>query len=151
MPTEIPERAKEERALDVEEKRCPAWALAAPVLYLLACFAAVRAVLVDGSEVGVSAIVLAVGLLPAFAIPAIFNTRRARLVMGEDALFIDGVVVKVDDARLERAERGSAVLHLTLRGGRTRSFVARSYQDAQRLVAALPPVSAPAGALAVRA
>gem|GEM_PF-1804926 len=152
MPTRIPAHANvSTRALDVQEKRCPAWALAAPVLYLLACFAAIRAVVVDGSEVGVSALILAAGLVPAFAIPAVFDRRRARLELGDDALLIDGVAVRVVDARLERAERGTAVLHLMLRDGRTRSFVAPSYQEAQRLVATLPPVSAPAGALAVRA
>lgn len=151
MPTELHERTPvEELALDVHEERCPAWALVAPVLYLLACVAAIRAVLVDGSEVGVAALLLAAGLVPAFAIPAVFDTRRARLAMAGDTVSIDGVAVKVDDARLERAERGSAVLHLTVRSGRTRSFIA-PYQEAQRLVAALPPVSAPEGALAVRA
>lgn len=141
MPSEI--------RLEVSEKRAPLWALAAPGAYLLASALAVRAVLVAGAEVGVAGILLAVGLLPAFAIPAIFTTRRARILLTENGLTIDGALEKVDDARLERAERGSAVLHLVLRSGKTRSFVAPSYKDAQRLVAMLPPVSAPAGALAV--
>lgn len=140
MPSEI--------RLELQEKRCPVWALAAPALYLLACLAAVRAVLVDRSDVGVAGLLLAAGLVPAFAIPAVFTTRRACLAMTDDGLAIDGRLVKIDDARLQHAERGSALLHLVLRSGRTRTFVAPSYKDAQRLVAMLPPVSAPAGALA---
>ena len=140
MPSEL--------RLEVQEKRCPVWALAAPGLYLLACLAAVRAVLVDGSDVGVAGLLLAAGLVPAFAIPAVFTTRRARLEMTDDGLAIDGRLVKVDDARVQHAERGTALLHLVMRSGQTRSFIAPSYKEAQRFVAALPPVSAPAGALA---
>ena len=140
MPSEI--------RLEVEEKRCPLWALAAPGLYLLACLAAIRSVLVDRSDAGVAGILLAIGLVPAFAIPAVFTTRRTSLVTTVDGLLIDGRIEKVDDARIVHAERGSAVLHLVMRSGQTRSFIAPSYKDAQRLVAMLPPVSAPAGALA---
>jgi hypothetical protein len=141
MPTE-------EVSLVAQEKRCPFWALAAPGLYLLAALAAVRAVLVDRADVGVAGILLAVGLVPAFAIPAVFTSRRASLAMSaEGHLTINGRMEKVDDTRLERADRGSAVLHLVMRSGATRSFIVASYKDAQRLVAMLPPVSAPAGAL----
>ena len=139
MPSEI--------RLEVHEKRAPLWALAAPGIYLFAGALAVRAVLFDGAEVGIAGLLLAVGLLPAFAIPAVFTTRRARIAMTDDGLRIDGAIEKVDDARLERAERGAAVLHLVMRNGRTRSFMAPSYKDAQQLIAFLPPVSAPAGAL----
>ncbi len=135
--------------LDVHEKRAPFWAMAAPGAYLFACALAVRSVLFDHSDAGVAGVVLAVGLLPAFAMPAIFTTRRARIVMTEDGVAIDGTIEKIDDARLQHAERGTAVLHLVLRDGRTRTFLAPSYKDAQRLVALLPPVSAPAGALAI--
>ena len=140
MPSEI--------RLEVQEKRCPLWALVAPGLYLLACLAAVRSVLVDRADVGVAGILLAAGLVPAFAIPAIFTTRRVSLAMTDDGLAIDGRIEKVDDARIVHAERGSAVLHLVMRSGQTRSFIAPSYKEAQRLVGMLPPVSAPAGALA---
>lgn len=141
MPSEI--------RLEVQEKRCPLWSLSAPGLYLLAALAAMRAVVVDRVDLGVAGILLAVGLLPAFAIPAVFTTRRARLAMTDDGLTIDGRIEKIDDARIERADRGSALLHLVLRNGQTRSFIAPSYKDAQRLIAFLPPVSAPAGALTV--
>jgi hypothetical protein len=140
MPSEI--------RLEVREKRCPLWALAAPGLYLAMCLVAIRAVFVDRVEVGVAGILLAVGLVPAFAIPAVFCTRRTRLEMTNEGLTIDGVLEKVDDARIERAERGSGVLHLVMRNGQTRSFIAPSYKEAQQLMTMLPPVSAPAGALA---
>lgn len=134
-------------ALDVRERRCPLWALALPGIYLAACLLAVRAALVDKIDVGISAVVVAVGLIPAFVIPAVFRERKARLELGPDGLTIDGRFEKVDDARLERAERGSAVLHLTMRTGRTRSFIVPSHKEAQRIVLFLPPVSAPALAL----
>jgi hypothetical protein len=135
-------------SVDVREMRCPLWALAAPGLYLAACLLSVRSVLVGGAEPGISALLLAVGLVPAFAIPAIFTQRRARLCLTDGGLLIDGRAVKIDDARLERAERGSASLHFMLRDGQKRSFLVPSYKDAQRMVAMLPPVSAPVGALA---
>lgn len=134
--------------LDVEEKRCPLWALATPGLYLLACAAAIRAVIVDRADVGVSGLLLAIGLLPAFAIPAVFTTRRSRLVLMNEGLAIDGRLEKVEDARIERAAKGTAVLHVVMRSGQTRTFIAPSYKDAQKLIAMLPPVSAPADALA---
>lgn len=140
MPSEI--------RLEVQEKRCPAWALAAPGLYLIASLAAIRAVIVDRLDVGIAGPLLAVGLVTAFALPAVFCTRRARLAVTDEGLAIDGALETINDARVERGERGSAVLHLVMRSGRTRSFIASSYKDAQRLAATLPPVSAPAGALA---
>jgi hypothetical protein len=133
--------------IEVHEQRCPFWALAAPGLYLLAALLAVRAVLVDRTDVGISALLLAAGLFPAFVVPAVFATCRAKLRMTDDGLTINGRSVKVDDARLERAERGGGVLHLVLRNGRKRSFRASSYAEAQTLVARMPPVSAPSGAL----
>jgi hypothetical protein len=135
--------------LSASEQRAPLWALAAPALYLLACAAAIRAVLVDGADVGVSGLLLALGLVPAFAIPAVFGTRRARLALADEGLLVDGQLVKIDEARVERAERGSALLRLVLRNGDRRTFAIDSYADAQRLVAFLPPASAPAGALAI--
>lgn len=129
--------------VDAREKRCPLWALAAPGVYLLAALLAVRSVLVDRIDVGVAGILLAAGLLPAFVIPAIFATRSATLRMSDDGLSIDGRLVKVDDAKLDRAERGSGTLRLSMRGGQTRTFLVPSYKEALQLLAMLPPVSAP--------
>jgi hypothetical protein len=133
--------------IEVHEQRCPFWALAAPAVYLLAALLAVRAVLVDRADVGISALLLAAGLFPAFVVPAVFVTCRAKLALTDAGLTINGRPVKVDDARLERAERGSGVLHFVIRNGRTRTFRASSYAEAQAFVARMPPVSAPAGAL----
>lgn len=105
-------------------------------------------VFVERMDVGVTGLLVAAGLVPAFAIPAVFVSRRASLVMTGEGLTVDGSLVKVDDARIERAERGSGVVHIVLRGGSTRSFLIPSYKDGERLIAMLPPVSAPAGALA---
>jgi hypothetical protein len=134
--------------LDVREKRAPSWALAVPPAYLFACALAIRAVLTDYAEVGISGLLLSVGLAPAFAFPAIFDTRRARIALTDAGVAIDGAIEKIDDARIEHAPRGAAVLHLAMRDGKTRTFFASSYDDAKRLIAFLPPVSAPAGALA---
>jgi hypothetical protein len=133
--------------LDVREKRCPRWALLLPGVYLAAAAAAVRSVLVNGGDIAVFGTLLAVGLVCAFAVPAVFTSRSARLVMRDDDLMIDGRLVKVDDARIELAERGSALLHLLVRSGETRSFIVAFHKDAQRIVAMLPPASAPSGAL----
>jgi hypothetical protein len=135
-------------AFVASEKRAPLWALAAPVVYLFACALAVRAVFYDDAEAGVSALLLAVGLIPAFAIPAIFSTRRALLALTDAGVTVDGRLQKVDDARLEHADRGTGILHLVVRSGETRSFVVDRYKDAERLIARLPPVSVPSGALA---
>jgi len=135
-------------SIDAREKRCPLWALATPAAYLAACALAVRGVLVAHADAGVAGLLAAAGLLPAFVIPVVFATRRASLALRDDGLVVDGRLVKVDDARLERAERGGGTLHLTVRSGLVRSFLVPSYDEARRLVAMLPPVSAPAGALA---
>lgn len=137
-------------AVSAREQRPPLWALAAPGLYLLACLAAVRAVIVDRGEAGLSGWIAAAGLVAAFTIPAIFDTRRARLVMTGEGLMIDGALVKVDEARIERRHRNTAVLHLGVRDGRTRSFILEAYKDAQQIVGMLPPVSTRASALALR-
>lgn len=135
-------------AIDAREKRCPLWALAAPGLYLVACVFAVRGVLVDHADAGVAGLLAAVGLLPAFAVPAVFTTRRVRVELGADGVLVGGRAVKIDDARLEHAARGGGVLYLTTRTGAVRTFFVPSHEEALRLVAALPPTSAPAGALA---
>jgi hypothetical protein len=135
--------------LDAEEKRPPLWAIAAPFLYLLACAACIHAVVTDpGTEVGIYGLLVAVGLVPAFALPAVFSTRPVKLGASEGGLLVDGRAFKLDDARVERADRGAARLHVEVRGGRRRTFLVASYADAMRLAAELPPVSAPAGALA---
>src|SRR5262245_26284102 len=70
--------------LDVLEKRSPTWALVAPGLYLLLCLVAVGSV--DRADIGMSAVVLAAGVIPAFAIPAVFTIRRARLAFNDGHL-----------------------------------------------------------------
>src|SRR4051794_28009014 len=130
------------------ESRPPLWALAAPLLYLTACGACVHAVAMVGAEVGIYGLLVAIGLVPAFVLPAVFSTRSVELSTSEGGLVVDGRALKLDDARVERAERGSAKLHVEVRGGRRRTFLIDSYKDAMRLAADLPPISAPAGALA---
>jgi hypothetical protein len=135
--------------LQVREEKPPIWATLAPVLYLLACAGCVRAVAMDRSiDIGISGLLVAVGLVPAFVLPAIFCTRTTRLEASPEGLLVDGRLVKLDDARVARADRGAARLHVETREGSTRTFVVRSYKEAQLLMARLPPISAPAGALA---
>jgi len=131
-----------------KEDRCPLWARLAPVLYLIACAACVRAVLLDPSaDIGVYGMLVAVGLVPAFVLPGVFSTSNTRLAATPDGLAIDGSLVKIDDIRLEPAARGQARLFVQPRFGRKRSFLVSSAKDARALVAALPPASLPAGAL----
>lgn len=141
------------RAIEAREKRTPLWAMLAPIVYLLACGLAARAVFANHDDTaGVPGLLAAVGLLPAFVIPAVFTSCRVRLSVSEGGLVIAGRlgarVEKIDDARLEHGTRGTGLLHATARSGVTRTFVIASYRDGQALVAALPPVSAPSGALA---
>jgi hypothetical protein len=135
--------------IQAREEKPPIWAVLAPALYLLACAGCVRAVAMDRSiDIGISGLLVAVGLAPAFAVPAIFCTRTTKLAASEEGLLIDGRLEKINDVRVARAERGSARLHVETRSGRQRTFVIASYAEAQKLMALLPPVSAPAGALA---
>ena len=135
--------------LQVREEKPPSWAVLAPALYLLACAGCIRSVAMDRSiDIGISGLLVAIGLAPAFAVPAIFCTRTTRLEASRDGLLVDGRLVKINDVRIERAERGTARLHVETRTGSKRTFVVRSYRDAQLVMAQLPPVSAPAGALA---
>lgn len=141
------------RELDAREKKAPIWAVLAPVIYLLACGLAARAVFANHDDsAGVPGLLAAVGLFPAFVIPAIFNTCKVRLSVSDGGLVVSGFLgrrtEKVDDARLEHGARGTALLHVTVRSGETLTFALASYDEARALVAALPPVSAPAGALA---
>ena len=137
-------------ALVVREERPPAWAVLAPVLYLFACALCIRSVLLDRSmDIGIAGLRVAVGLVPAFVCPAIFGTRRTRIEADPEGLVVDGRIVKINEVRIARADRGSARLTVETRNGNTRTFVVLSYADAQLLMAALPPVSAPAGVLAV--
>jgi hypothetical protein len=140
-------------SLAAREKRTPTWAVLAPVLYLLACGLAARAVFYNHDDgAGVPGLLAAVGLFPAFVIPVVFSTCRVKLSAVEGGLAIVGLfgtrIEKVDDVRLEHAPRGEGLLHVTLRSGDVKTFVCASYSDAQMIVAKLPPVSAPAGALA---
>lgn len=137
------------RALVVREEKPPTWAVLSPLLYLLACAGCVRSVLMDRSmDIGIAGLLVAVGLVPAFVLPAIFCTRRTRIAADGEGLVIDGRVVKINDVRIAHAPRGTARLTVETRNGDTRVFVVPAYKDAQHLMAALPPVSAPAGALA---
>ncbi len=135
--------------LAAHEARPPLWAILAPVLYLTACAACVHAVATDpGTEVGIYGILVAIGLVPAFVIPVVFSTRRVTVATAAGGLVVDGRALELDDVRVERAEKGSARVHVELRGGGRRTFLVDSYKDAMRLAADLPPISAPAGALA---
>jgi hypothetical protein len=139
-------------SLAAREKRTPTWAVLAPVVYLLACGLAARAVFKTHDDAGVPGLLAAVGLFPAFVIPAVFCTCKVKLSVAEGGLAISGLfasrIEKVDDVRLEHAPRGEALLHVTVRSGDVKTFICSSYPEAQMLVAKLPPVSAPAGALA---
>ncbi len=136
-------------SLDVREEGAPVWARLAPFAYLAACAGCVRAIVLDRTlDFGVTGLLVGVGLAPAFALPAIFATRRARLVFDQGGLSIDGRSVKVDDARVEVLSRGRGLLRLDVCDSRTRTFLLASYEEGKKLVALLPPASAPAGALA---
>jgi hypothetical protein len=132
--------------LEAKEKRCPLWAYAAPALYSFACALAVRSVLLGNCEAGMAGMLAAVGLLPAFAIPAVFTTRKATLEIARVGALVDGKLVKIDDARLEHGGKGTGILKLTMRSGHVRTFAIASYKDGERAIAFLPPVSAPTGA-----
>jgi hypothetical protein len=135
--------------LRVREEKAPTWAMMAPLLYLFACAAAVRSVLLDRSmDIGISGLFVAVGLVPAFVLPAIFSTRGTKISAADEGLLVDGRLVKINDARIARAERGAARLSVETRNGETRTFIVASYKDAPMLMSLLPPVSAPAGLLA---
>ncbi len=136
--------------VEVREQRPPTWAMLAPALYLIACAFAIRAVAMDRSiDIGIAGLFVAIGLAPAFAIPAVFSTRKAKLEAVSEGLLVDGRLFKINDARIANAERGQGRLSIEMRDGTTRTFVVPSFKDGQRIVALLPPVSAPAGALAV--
>lgn len=134
--------------LEARERRVPLWARVAPVLYLGMCSLAVRQALASRTSVSITGILIAIGLVAVFALPAAFATTRARIAMTEEGLRIDGRVESVDVAELSRAERGEGTLRLVLRGNVERSFEVSSFEDARRLVARLPPASLPAAALA---
>lgn len=135
--------------LRVREEKAPTWAMMAPLLYLFASAAAVRACVLDRSiDVGLTGLLVAVGLAPAFVLPAIFSTRGTSLEASDGGLLVGGRLVKFNDVRLARADRGRARLLVDTRNGDTRTFIVASYKDAQRLMSLLPPASAPAGLLA---
>jgi hypothetical protein len=133
--------------LEAKEKQCPLWAYAAPAIYLFACALAVRSVLLGNCEAGMAGLLAAVGLLPAFAIPAVFTTRKVKIEVTRDGVLFGSTMVKIDDARLEHGGKGTGILHLTTRNGEVRTFFITSYRDGEHAIALLPPVSAPAGAL----
>ena len=136
--------------LVVREEKPPLWAVLAPPLYLLACGLAIRSVAMDRSiDIGLCGLLIAIGLAPAFAIPAIFSTRSMRISACDEGLIVDGAVLKINGVRIGRADRGTARLIVEMRDSTTRTFLVPSYGNAQKLMALLPPVSIPAGALAV--
>lgn len=136
--------------VEVRETKPPTWAMLAPALYLMACALAIRSVAMDhGIDIGIAGVFVAIGLAPAFAIPAVFSTRGVRLSATTEGLLIDGRLFKINEARLTRADRGSGRLAVDMRDGTTRTFLVAAFKDGQHLVALLPPVSAPAGALAI--
>ena len=135
--------------LEAREDKPPFWAMLAPALYLFACGLAIRSVAMDrGIDIGLAGLLVAIGLGPAFALPAIFSSRSVRLGASSEGLLVDGRLVKINDVRIARADRGAARLIVETRDGATRTFVASRYKDAQQLMAMLPPVSAPSGLLA---
>ena len=135
--------------LRVREEKPPTWAMMAPLLYLFACAAAVRACVLDRSiDIGITGLLVAVGLAPAFVLPAIFSTRGTTLAAADEGLLVSGRLVKINAVRIARADRGTARLSVDTRAGDTRTFIVPSYKDAQHLMSLLPPVSAPAGLLA---
>ena len=126
------------------------WAMAAPVFYLGACALAVRAHLHDPSaDVGVSGLLMAIGLPPSFALPAIFATRSAALETDGERLRIDGRVVKFDAIKVEPTTRGQGRVRVTMRAGDVRVFEVEDVREANRFASQIPPVSAPAGVLAI--
>lgn len=132
------------------EDRSPLWALLAPALYLAACALSVRALMLDPSaEIGVPGLLLAVGLVPAFVVPAVFSARSVKIAAAEEGLLVDGRILKILGARVAQGPRGSGLLHVELRTGEQRIYRTRSVDDARTLAGRLPPISAPAGALAV--
>jgi hypothetical protein len=134
--------------LRVREEKAPTWAMMAPLLYLFACAACVRACVLDRSiDIGIAGLLVAVGLAPAFVLPAIFSTRGTTIAAGDEGLLVGGRLVKIDSVRIAHAERGTARLSVETRNGETRTFIVASYKDAQKLMSLLPPVSAPAGLL----
>ncbi len=139
----------DDAVIRVREVRAPLWATIAPAVYLFACALCVRSCLMDRSiDIGIAGLLVAVGLAPAFALPAIFSTRSMRLAASTEGLLVDGRLVKINDVKIARADRGSARLIVETRDGATRTFLVPSFKDAQKLMSLLPPVSAPAGLLA---
>lgn len=136
-------------SIPAREERTPLWAVLAPIVYLVACIGCVRAVALDPTtDYGVAALLVAVGLAPAFVLPAIFSTCPVRLSANEVGLVVNGRAEKLVLAQAEEQSRGAARLTVTTAAGRQRTFHLESIRDANALVAKLPPVSAPAGALA---
>lgn len=135
--------------LKCREEKPPIWAVLAPAIYLLAAAASVRSVMMDRSiDIGLYGLLIAIGLAPAFAMPAIFSTRTTKIAACDEGLLVDGALLKINSARVGRADRGAARLIVEMRDETTRTFLVPSYKDAQKLMSMLPPVSLPAGALA---
>jgi hypothetical protein len=135
--------------VQTREERPPLWAVLAPPLYLFACALCVRAFAMDRSmDIGIAGLLVAVGLAPAFSLPAIFSTRGVRLGASNEGLLVDGRLVKINNVQIARADRGAARLIVETRDGATRTFIAPRFKEAQLLMSRLPPISAPTGLLA---
>jgi hypothetical protein len=134
-PASVPVAAREDRP--------PVLAILAPLFYVAACAgAALWAKSVDPSaDVGVQGLLIAVGLVPAFVIPAIFGTRSVLVAVASDCLVVDGRAIAAEDVRLQHGARGTARIHVDA-DGETRTFHFASAKDAERLASQLPPISA---------
>lgn len=130
-------------AFVAREETPPLLALVAPALYLAACAGAVWAKTIDPSaDVGVQGLLIAVGLVPAFVVPAVFSSRSVLVAVTGEGLLVDGRAIEADDVRVQHGDRGSARVHVETRGGRRRTFVFASAKDAEQLASQLAPISA---------
>lgn len=121
----------------------PLWARLAPFAYLLACAACVKTVIDDRTmDFGVAAILVAVGLVPAFVLPVIFGARRAVLDVTGEGVCVDGRPVRFTGVQVTALARGAARVEIALRGGGARTFELSAMADAEALRAVpVPPES----------
>ena len=132
----------EDRPVVAREEKPPVLALVAPALYLLACAGALWGIFRDPSgDYGVQGLLLCVGLVPAFVVPAVFSFRSVAVGVIGDKLLVDGRALAPEDVRVQHGDRGSARVHVETASG-TRTFHFASAKDAERIVGQLPPISA---------
>lgn len=118
-----------------EEARRPRWAAAMPVLYLAVCALALRAVFQDPTADGnvLWSAFAALNLPCAFAIPAVFTTRKVTLVIANGALVVDGRACAIHDLWTERHAAGAVTLHVVARSGRRRAFAFGHFTEANAI------------------